>query len=454
MPNTKPYPFQKECAFQIERFGGRPLVAADPGLGKSLISLLWARWNPDIRPIVIVCPASLKWNWEDQAYMHFGERCVILSTTKASVDQTKTSYKIIIINYDILKPWMSVLQNLDPQLVIIDECHYLINRNSLRTRMVRKLCNGVPHVIALSGTPLLSKTKELWPILNILNPREFSNYYSYCHEFTNASLSPWGWKFEGARNTDKLHRKMICTCMIRIRKKDVLKQLPDKQRIVIPLEIEKRKDYEKAKDDFIKFLTQINPAKAERAAKAQALVKIGYLKQLAASLKMKYVLEWIDDFLEESDEKLIVFGIHKEIIKKLEDRYKHICVVVDGEVVGKDRQIAVNQFQTNSKVRLFIGNINAAGVGLTLTAASTVATIELEWNAAKHNQADDRAHRIGSKGLVTCYYLIAKDTIESKLLKLIQESQKVFDAVLEGNANFDNFSLHDELMKELLKEKE
>lgn len=449
---TKPYEFQRDCAIRIEKFGGRALLAMEQGLGKMYTSYLWKKRNPEISPTVIICPATLKWNWEDDLFLHFGVRASVLSKTKPIADEIKTQSNLVIINYDILQPWMEFLQRLDPQLIIIDECQYLGSKSSLRTKMVKKLCEGIPYVLALSGTPFTSKTKQLWPILNILKPRDYPNFYQYAHKHCNPKLTFWGWSFEGASNLDKLHKELIQKVMIRVLKKDVLKELPDKNRIIVPLEIEKRKDYEAAKSDFIKFLTKHNPAKAERANKAKGLVEIGYLKQLIGSLKLKYVMEWIDLFLEDSDEKICVFAVHKEVIERLKSKYKHLCVIVDGGVTGKDRQDAVNQFQNNSKTRMFIGNIKAAGVGLTLTAASTMAIIELGWTPAEHVQVEDRLHRIGTTQKVTCYYLVARDTIETKILKLIQDKQEVLSATLDGKAGGTDLDIYDLLTKELLKE--
>ena len=239
--------------------------------------------------------------------------------------------------------------------------------------------------------------------------------------------------------------------MIRRLKKDVLNDLPNKTRDVVPLDIEKPAEYRKANKDFINWLKEKSVSKALKAAKAEKMVQMGYLKRLAAQLKMKQAIAWVDNFLESSDNKLVIFATHKSVIKKIHERYKDISVVVDGSVSGKKRKWAVNLFQENKKIRLFIGNIKAAGTGLTLTAASDLAFLELDWVPGTHTQAEDRIHRIGQTEHSNIYYLIAKGTIEEKLCGVIQEKQKVISNVLDGKAKFNQLDVFDLLSKELLK---
>lgn len=395
--HTKPFPYQKEGALLIEQFGGRALLADTMGLGKSLTSLLWAHRNPDVRPIVIVCPASLKFNWEREASRHFGMSAEILNGTKPTKLGLTASHQIVIINYDILHCWLPFLKALKPKLIICDEVHYAKSLRSRRTKALHRLCKGVPHVIALSGTPLTNRPAELWPTLHLLRPKKFHAFFPFAQKYCSPELTPWGWRYNGATNLGALHKRLKRLLMIRRTKKQVIEQLPAKLRFVVPFELSDRKEYDHALKDFIGWLNQYNPAKANKAARAERLVKWGYLKRLAAQLKMKSVLDWIDNFLEESGGKLIVFAVHKDIVAQLYGRYKKIAVKVDGSVKNTDRRLAVDSFQHNKKVRLFIGNIQAAGVGLTLTAAETVAFVELSWTPGEHAQCEDRCIAKGQR---------------------------------------------------------
>jgi SNF2 family DNA or RNA helicase len=238
--------------------------------------------------------------------------------------------------------------------------------------------------------------------------------------------------------------------MIRHKKQDVLHDLPPKRRSVIPLPIIKATEYAKAEDDFIEWLSEKDKVKAKRAKNAEQLVKLGYLKRLAAELKMKAVIEWIDNFWEETDEKLILFAYHKNIIRQLRTKYEKICVVVDGDTSQKDREANVRRFQETKKTKLFIGQMVAAGTAITLTAASNVAFAELDWVPGNHIQAEDRCHRIGQSNHVQIYYLLARGTIEQDLCKIIQKKSKIITSLLDGQGS-DDMNVFDQLMASIKK---
>lgn len=449
---TKPFDYQKEDTLAVERFGGRALLAHEPGLGKSLMSLLWARRNPEVRPIVIVCPASVKWNWQRECSVHFGMLSEVLEGRKPETGGLHTQ-SIFIINYDILGAWLEFLQSIQPQLVILDEVHYCANQRAIRTKKVRQLCRGVPHVLGLSGTPLTNRPCELWPILNIIRPDKYPSFGGFAARHCPGRITPWGIDYSGAKDLDILHLRLKKDLMIRRLKSEVLSELPPKRRVIVPLSIERPKEYQKAASDFIGWLAKQSLAKARKAQNAEALVKIGYLKRLAAALKLKSVFNWVDDFFAESDEKLVLFAVHTDVIKQLEKRYHGKCVVVNGEMTGQDRQRAVDAFQKSPKIKLFIGNIKAAGVGITLTAASTVAFAELGWTPGEMVQAEDRCHRIGQLNSLTCHYLIGKGTIEERLCSLIQSKMAVLDQVLDGSVNGEaSLNIFDLLLKSLAEE--
>jgi SWI/SNF-related matrix-associated actin-dependent regulator 1 of chromatin subfamily A len=239
--------------------------------------------------------------------------------------------------------------------------------------------------------------------------------------------------------------------MIRRKKEEVLKELPAKQRTIIPMQITNKQEYKTIKNDFLDWMFESKgKAAAEKAKQAKALVKIGQLKQAVARGKMNGAIDWIKDFLEVED-KLVVFCTHKETINVLMEEFKGIVVKVDGST--KDKQAAVDAFQDNKNIRLFVGNIKAAGTGITLTAASNLAFLELGWTPGEHTQAEDRIHRIGQENAaVTIYYLIGQNTIEEDIIKLIDEKREVLDAVLDGKET-DEESLLTELLKRLNQKK-
>lgn len=335
--------------------------------------------------------------------------------------------------------------------VLVSNCQYISNPTTLRSKAVRELCEGVPAIIALSGTPLTNRPIELWPILNILAPDKFPSRYAFAHRYCAAKRTHWGWDFSGASNLDELNRKLQ-PVMIRRRKADVLKDLPAKRRSVIPMELSNPKEYEEARDNFSEWLADRDPNRMERNDKANALVKIGHLKRLAARLKLPAALDWIDSFLQQTDEKLVVFGIHREsIVEAIHERYANSSIVT-GAVTGKKRQLAIDKFLRDKKCRLFVGNIDAAGVGWSAKGVSNVAFVELPWSPGKLAQCEDRCHGIGrgdENKSTHSWTLVGRGTIEEKLADVLQKKQRNLSKVLDGKGNPDDLNIFDLLIKEL-----
>lgn len=447
---TKPYAFQEKGVRKIEHFDGRALLADQMGLGKTLQSLLWMKKAKAI-PTIVICPASLKWNWQREALHHLGLQSDVLEGTKPKKKGINKP-KLTILNYDIIGPWIPYLKSLKPKLIILDECHFCKSRKAQRTKNARDLCEGIPHVIALSGTPLTNRPAELWPTLNIIRPDIYPAFTPFALKHCKPRRTHWGWEFKGAENLDLLHNNLNRYMMIRRLKRDVLLDLPEKSRHVVVVPLENRREYDEAKRDLVAWIRKTKGAgKARRAARAERLVRMGYLKRLAATSKLPAVFQWIDDFLEETDDKLVMFGIHHAVLQPLHARYVN-SVLVDGKLAKRKRMNAVDQFQKDRKTRIFFGNVMAAGVGLNLTRAPTMAFAEIGWTPGEHEQAEDRLHRIGQTRGVSCYYLIGHDTIEDYLCELIQKKQKVLDATLDGNgAETGSLDIYDQLERELLK---
>lgn len=452
---TKLKPFQKEGVRLIEKYHGRALLADDMGLGKTIQALTWIRRHPKMRPVVVVCPAFVKWVWKNQSWEHIHMRATVLSGQTPSKKGLKVQHDLIIVNYDILQYWIEYLKEQEPQAIIIDEAHFIKSMTAIRTRKVAELCDGVRHILAIGGTPLTNKPVDLFPTLHILKPKRFSNFPAFAHTYSHPRHRRWGWDFSRPANLKRLHRILTKRLMIRRLKKDVLKELPDKERIVIPVDIEHRRDYVHAEQDFLDWLRSKSAAKAAKARKAKELVKLGYLKRLAAELKMKAVCEWIDNFLESSDEKLVLFTWHKKIMKRLRKRYSKICVHIDGSVSPRLRKDAIRSFQHKRGKRILIGQITSIGTGTDKmqTSCSTGLFVELDWVPANHTQAEDRLHRIGQSKKVVIYYLVAKDTIEEKLCKVLQEKQTTLNKVLDGNAEVQRskLNIYDQIIRKLQK---
>ena len=359
---------------------------------------------------------------------------------------------LTIINYDILDSWMPILKGIKFKTLIIDECHYIKNSKAQRTKAVRKLAKKIPHVIALSGTPITNRPIEFFNTLNIIKPEKFPAFWGYAMEYCAPKHNGWGWDFTGASNTKKLHEELVSSIMVRRRKDQVLQDLPEKVRTVIPMELDNRKEYYKAQNDFLSWLREEEGVEAAiKASRAQVLVQIERLKQLAAQGKIKGAVGWIKDFLD-SDQKLVVFCVHKNIVDLLMKEFKGMVVKIDGSVPTDKRLQIVEQFQTDDKIRLFVGNIRAAGVGITLTAASNTCFLELGWTPGEHDQAEDRVHRIGQEASsVNAWYLRADGTVENDIAHLIDKKREVIANVLDGH-DVDEKKILTELLYKMMED--
>lgn len=449
MQQTELKPFQKKGVLQIKKFKGRSLLADEQGLGKTIQSLFWIKKIKNRRPVVIITPASMKWTWHAEADLHFGMKTEVLEGKPRRRSQLLKG-DIFILNYEILKNWWEALKQLEPQSIILDEVHYLKNPEAQRTIYATLLCEGVPSVIGLSGTPLTNRPIELWPILRIIKPDLFPSFQKYAWRYCKPTYTTWGWQYTGATNKEELHRILKKNVMIRRLKKNVLKELPAKQRQVVSFKLDSYREYKEAQNNFLKWLSKQSLVKAKRAKRSQALVKIGYLLRLTAQLKAKIVDQWIDDFLEENEgSKLAAFTMHRTVIDRLREKYGKTCVIIDGSVPTNERPAIVRAFQNKPSVRLFVGNVRAAGVGLTLTAASNVVFLDLPWTPGELMQAEDRCHRIGQKEKVVVHYLTTLHTIEESLMKILQKKSEILDAILNGEEGGEDLDIFDELLKQI-----
>jgi len=426
---TKPYRFQLDGIRFIEKCRGRALIADDMGLGKSMQSSGWAAIHPNIRPLIIVCPASLKQNWRKELHKHYGMSSTILEGRTITPMKRR---RVIIVNYEILKAWLPVILKMKPKMLIVDECHYIKTKGADRTKQCKKLARFCKYFLPMSGTPIKSRPVEFFPVLNMLDPKEFGNFWEYTQRYCSPRLQMGKWIWPGATNLDELHER-ISHLMIRRMKEDVLKWLPKKQRDIIPIKISNRKEYVAARNDFVRWLRKTKGrASAKRAMRAEKLVKLGALKRLVAEGKVKGGIEWIKDWLEGTDQKLLVFAIHKSIIAQLKKAFKG-CAVIDGSTSLKKRDKAEEHFQNNPKCRLLIGNLNACGEGLNLFASSTVLFLEMGWNPGEHDQAEDRVLRIGqTSDKMNSYFMVGYKTVDMDIFNMIENKRKVLAKVVDG----------------------
>lgn len=474
------YPFQRigvEYAEKVKNV----LIADQMGLGKTVQGLMTLN-VANAFPAVVLCPASLKHNWMREAHKWLPDKTVaILNGNKPQTLQRPDGtprFDVVIINYDILGGWLADLTALSPKALIADECHALKSPKAQRTKNVKVMIDACPEMrrIFLSGTPVVNRPMEFWTILYLLGyGREMGGLMEYKRRYENA------WK----SRLEELNQRARTYFMIRRLKPDVLKELPEKQRDMIPIEITNRREYDAAARDVAAYFAQkkiqneeYHSVKAtllveaitqgldgddglkwvkERmdaqfgadynrayqiASQNEELLRWEALKRLAVEGKMQGVYSWLDEFME-TEEKIVVFGLHVDVVERIARRYN--APYIHGGVNINTRQAHVDRFQTDPACRMIVGNLQAMGVGLTLTAASNVAMVEFGWNPSTHDQAEDRCHRIGQKSNVMVWELCAEQTIDEELAQMIQRKREIVDAIQDGAGE----ATQKELMAEL-----
>jgi len=459
MEKIKPYPYQKEGVRDMEHFlanGGGVLNADDMGLGKTL-QTLWllkrARLG-QMYPALIVCPANVKYGWEYAAQTHINVQAHVLEGRKPPRGGMGTPAPVTIINPDILEKWVPTLGKAGFKTLVLDECQFFGNPNSKRTRAAMALARITPWRIALSGTPLMNAPGELWPTLFMMRPDYFNSLFSFAEDYCEPRLQFGRWTFKGAQNLPELHAKLRRVCMVRRLKSEVLGDLPAKNRVMVPMELSDEDQYNLAVTDFRAWLRQNyrdDLGRVNRAMRAFAVTRVGYLLRLAARLKARAVVDWANRFIAETGEKLVLFGVHRKMIGMLQRRVNAKCVVIDGGVAGRNRKLAVDQFRRDKDTRVCIGNMKAMGVGVDglQDVCSNAAFTELYWVPGLHAQAEDRLCRIGQKWVSWMHYLVAPNTIEGRMCSVIQNKQTTIHSALDGHPDAGDMNVHDLLIQAL-----
>ena len=457
---ASPLEYQKQSIRRMEKFfldGKGCLLADEMGLGKTLTCLWWWERHPEARPGLVVCPASAKYVWEHEALNNLGIRPYVVEGTlpRPSVLR-KLRPELVIVNYDVLSCWLPFLKQCRFRTLFIDEAHYCKSSTTKRTKAVRAIAKEIKHVIAISGTPLMNRPIELFSSLQMVRPDVFRSRIAFAHEYCKPRWTPWGWNYNGACRIPELHDLLEHVCMIRHLKRDVLKELPEKTRRVLPLAMSDETEYREATDSFLSWIGKTNPARLLTAKRAETLVKLGELRRLAARLKLRAAVNWTNEWLESYlDEKIILFAIHRKMIEALARRVRAKSIVIDGSVAGRRRKAVVEQFQRDRSTRVCIGNIKAMGVAVTLTASSTAAFCELDWVPGNMMQAEDRIHRIGQTKPSWIWWLVAAGTIEEDLCEILERKQRVVSGVLDGDASTDDLDVYRQLIERIsLREEE
>lgn len=425
------------------------ILADDMGLGKTTSAVI-ASLESGAKKVLIVCPASLKINW-DREIKNYSDRKVLIVEGR----KWGSTFDYYIINYDIIKNYHTtdksedsddykLLVNANFDLAIVDEAHYISNTTANRTRLLNDVLEQIPKVWLLTGTPMTSRPINYFNLLKIVESPLTLNWQSYVIRYCKGFQFRVGqrkvWNSSGASNLDEL-RERTKNLVLRRMKTDIL-DLPEK--IVTPIFIDlESKMYKEEMDDF----TRITKDKEEKETLTVTLNRLMRVRQLIAYEKVPYTCEIIDKCLEQG-KKVIVLTNFTMTLEMIHEKYKKNSVTLDGRMSKERKQEAVDKFQNDDKIKVFIGNIKAAGVGITLTAAEVVIMNDLSFVPADHSQGEDRAYRYGQKNSVLVYYPVFDNTIERIIYNILQRKKNVIDQVMGDGEYSESFSK--DLIKELL----
>ena len=443
---VQPYPYQLQGiarGLQLKRF----INGDDMGLGKSLESIATIN-KADAFPCLVICPNVVKINWQREWHKFTDKKAMVLT------DSVRDSWpffwqtgmnQVFIVNYESLRKYFVrritkaerwTLKDVEFhntiklfKSVIIDESHKVKSTATQQTKFCKGIASGKEYIILLTGTPVVNKPKDLVAQLGIMDRMiDMGGWKGFMLRYCSGPNQ--------ASNLKELNYRLWKHCFFRREKSKVLTQLPDKVRQIVSCEITNRKEYMDAERDLIDYLKRYKEAddeKIQKSLKGEVMVRIGILKDITARGKLKEVIDFVKDF-QENGKKIILFCNLHDVVDRLLAAFPS-AVCVTGRQSMEEKQASVDAFQKNPKTDVIICSIKAASAGTTLTAASDVAFIELPWTYADCDQAESRAHRIGQKDSVNCYYLLGRRTIDQKLYRIIEEKKHISNAVLGAEDN-------------------
>ena len=445
--NSRPPMEHQKIAIEKLLANDKFILADDMGLGKTTSAVI-ASLESKARKILIVCPASLKINWEREIRNYSDGKVLIVEGRKWG-----STFDFYIINYDIIKNYHTtdksedsddykLLVNANFDLAIVDEAHYISNSTANRTRLLNDVLETIPKVWLLTGTPMTSRPINYFNLLKIVESPLALNWQSYVRRYCKGYQFNVGnrkvWNTSGASNLDEL-RERTKNLVLRRMKTDIL-DLPEK--IVTPVFVELTS---KMYDEELEEFTRISTDKKNDETITVTLNRLMKIRQLIAYEKIPYTCELIDKCLEQG-KKVIVFTNFTMSLDMLHEKYKKVSVTLDGRMNKDKRQENVDRFQTEDKIKVFIGNIKAAGVGITLTSAEVVIMNDLSFVPADHSQGEDRAYRYGQQNSVLVYYPVFENTVEKIIYNILQKKKGIIDQVMGDGEYSESFS------KDLLKQ--
>ena len=414
----------------IEKLAGskRFILADDMGLGKTTSTII-AALETGSKKILIVCPASLKINWQREIE-NYSDRPVFICEGK----KFSTEHDFVIINYDILKNFhdpkskeLTLLEQCNFDLVILDEAHMISNAQAQRTKIINSFVKKINRVWLLTGTPMTSRPMNYYNLLSIIESPVAQNWMAYAIRYCQGYQFKAGnrkvWNVSGASNLEEL-RDRTSKQILRRLKEEVL-DLPDK--IITPVYLRlQSKEYENLMGEYYDWYDKNPDQSSSLTVQFSKLMKV---RKVIANEKTRQTIEFAENILEQG-KKVIIFTNFTDSLQTIYQHFGKQAVYLDGSCSNSVRQQAVDQFQNEEKIKVFVGNLKAAGVGLTLTSAEVVIMNDLSFVPAEHAQAEDRAYRYGQKSNVLVYYHLYENTIEGAIYDILNKKKEIIRTVM------------------------
>jgi len=438
-----PMEHQKES---IQKLVGNKkfILADDMGLGKTTSTII-AALETGAKKILVVCPASLKINWQREIE-NYSDRTIYIAEGK----KFSNEHDFVIINYDILKNFHdpkkgdeSTILNAKFDLVIMDEAHMISKPQAQRAKIVNDICDKVERVWLLTGTPMTSRPMNYYNLLSLVESPVASNWMAYARRYCNGFQFSVGrrkvWNVTGASNLDEL-RERTQSHILRRLKEEVL-DLPDK--IITPVYLRlKSKDYEELMGEYYNWYDNNSEESSSLTIQFGKLMKV---RKVIAEEKVKNTIELAENIIEQG-KKVIIFTNFTDTLRTIYEHFGKQAVYLDGSCSKPHRQKSVDDFQENDKIKVFVGNLKAAGVGITLTSAEAVIMNDLSFVPAEHAQAEDRSHRIGQKKSTSVYYPLFENTIEGAIYDILSRKKKIISKVMGDDMLLDDASSIEEML--------
>ena len=409
------------------------ILADDMGLGKTTSTII-AALESSSKKVLIICPATLKINWKREIENYSNKSIYIAESKNFSAE-----HDFVIINYDIIKNFHDPKKKDDSQvlaanfdLVVVDEAHYIKNGTAQRTKLINDIVKQVDRLWLLTGTPMTSRPMDYFNLLSLVDSPVSKNWMAYAIRYCAGYQFKVGnrkvWNITGSSNLEELRERTSGTILRRL-KENVL-DLPEK--IITPVYLKlKSKAYEDVMGEYYDWYDK-NPD--ESKSLTVQFSKLTKVRQIIADEKIQQTIELAENIIEQ-DKKVIIFCNFTDSLNKIVEHFGKTAVKLDGSMSQSQRQFSVDQFQENEKIKVFVGNIKAAGTGITLTAGEAAIFNDLSFLPSDHAQAEDRSYRYGQKNNVLVYYPVFENTVEAIIYDILNNKKQVIATVMGDNVN-------------------